>query len=133
MLTVQKIYDSSKNNYNIQRDLDELNKWSEKWQLPFNIDKCKCMYFGNNNPKHKYYLNNTMIQECLEEKDLGITFDPTLKFNIHITNITNKANQVLGIIKRNFSKLMSSDLIKLYQSLVRPHLGYGQSIWSPHF
>ena len=91
------------------------------------------MYLGKSNPKHEYYLNDTMIQECLEETDLGITFDPTLKFNIHINNITHKANQVLGIIKRNFSNLMSSDLIKLYQSLVRPHLGYGQGIWSPHF
>ena len=127
-----KIYSPSRNNNSIQKDLDELQKWSEKWQLPFNTNKCKCMYYGKNNPKCKYYLNDSLIQECSEEKDLGITFDPSLKFNIHINNIINKANQVLGIIRRNFNYLMATDLIKLYKSLVRPHLEYGQSVWSPY-
>ena len=45
-----KIYSSSTNNSIIQKDLDELQKLSEKRQLPFNTDKCKCMYYGKNNP-----------------------------------------------------------------------------------
>ena len=40
-----KLYGSA----NMQRDLDELVKWSTKWQLPFNERKCKTLPFGNGN------------------------------------------------------------------------------------
>ena len=39
---------------------------------------------------------------------------------------------MLGIIKRNFSFINRDIFIKLYRSLVRPHLEYGQCIWSPY-
>ena len=39
---------------------------------------------------------------------------------------------MLGIIKRNFSFINRDIFIKLYKSLVRPHLEYGQCIWSPY-
>ena len=29
-----------------QKDLDSLVKWSEKWQMLFNEDKCKCLHIG---------------------------------------------------------------------------------------
>jgi len=31
------------------------------------------------------------------EKDLGIWSDPSLKFSAHVTNIVNRANQILGL------------------------------------
>ena len=77
------------------------------------------------------FLNDTQICDCKEEKDLGITFDPTLKFKIHINNIVSKGNQIVGLIKRNFDYLDNENLSLLYKSLVRPHLEYGQSVWSP--
>ena len=126
-----KVYNSSYNHSQIQKDLNEIYAWSDKWQLPFNAGKCKCMHFGQNNPEHTYFLNDTQICDCKEEKDLGITFDPTLKFKIHINNIVSKGNQIVGLIKRNFDYLDNENLSLLYKSLVRPHLEYGQSVWSP--
>ena len=35
------------------------------------------------------------LETCSEEKDLGIIFDDNLGFDIHIDNITKKANQML--------------------------------------
>ena len=128
-----KIYNSTTNRQRLQQDLDNVQAWSEMWQLPFNTSKCKCLHFGSKNPEYIYYLNNTEVSNCEEEKDLGVTFDKTLKFKMHISNITKKANQVLGLIKRNFKFLDESSLTKLYKALVRPHLEYAQSVWSPHF
>ena len=42
------------------------------------------------------------IPKCTEEKDLGVSFDSTLKFDININNIVKKANGILGLIRRNF-------------------------------
>ena len=43
-----------------------------------------------------------------------------------------KANQILGMIKRNFVDRSSDTIITLYKSSVRPHLKYCSQIWSPH-
>ena len=33
-------------NSKLQGDIDELALWSEKWQLPFNVKKCKSLHIG---------------------------------------------------------------------------------------
>ena len=68
------------------------------------------MYFGHSNPKHRYYLNDSLICECNEEKDLGITFNPSLKIKVHINNIVSKGNQVLALIKCNVEYLDNETL-----------------------
>ena len=30
----------------LKYDLDKLSEWSERWQLPFNIGKCKSLHIG---------------------------------------------------------------------------------------
>ena len=34
-----------------QHDLQQLEKWSERWQLRFNSNKCKVMHLGRQNPR----------------------------------------------------------------------------------
>ena len=65
------------------------------------------------------------------EKDLGIQFQSNLKFDQHITTIVNKANQLLGLIKRSFCYMDKTLFLKLYKSSIRPHLDYGNSVWYP--
>ncbi|XP_072039474.1 uncharacterized protein [Amphiura filiformis] len=66
-----------------------------------------------------------------EEKDLGVIFDPTLKFSKHVGTISNKANRIVGLIKRTFD-YMDEDMFRpLYKTLVRPHLEYANCVWSP--
>ena len=74
-----------------------------------------------------------MIPTSKEEKDLGVIFDTTLKFDLHIESMIKKANSMLGLIKRNFSFIDMFVFLKLYKALIRPHLEYGQIIWSPKF
>ncbi len=40
--------------------------------------------------------------------------------------------QTLGMIKRNFTYRSKEVVLKLYKSLVRPHLDYAMQVWSPH-
>ena len=35
----------------LQRDLCQLVKWEQKWQLRFNADKCKVMHLGGDKKK----------------------------------------------------------------------------------
>ena len=38
----------------LQNDLDKLVKWSEKWQILFNFQKCKCKHIGHGNMDEEY-------------------------------------------------------------------------------
>ena len=131
-----KIYNVSKENKTIQEDLNSVLHWSYTWQLHFNMSKCKVIHYGKQNPKHEYYFHTDhdshTIEHDAEEKDLGVTFDELLTFDKHINNIVTKANQTLGIIKRNFQFMDKDIFLKLYKALVRPILEYGQSVWHPH-
>ena len=130
-----KSYNTCDKSDMVQGDIDALLEWSHKWQLFFNCTKCKCLHFGKNNPLNDYFFiskdDTVEIPTCTEEKDLGVTFDSTLKFDIHINNIVKKANGILGLIRRNFKYIDKEVFLKLYKALVRPHLEYGQAIWSP--
>ena len=81
-----KIYDKVENHSNIQEDLYKMQSWTEKWNLYFNVLKCKVMHIGKRNPQHHYYMKiedeKQKIETCREEKDLGITFDEALNLII---------------------------------------------------
>ena len=36
-------------------------EWSEQWQMPFNIKKCKVLHIGNSNPKIEYEMKREKI------------------------------------------------------------------------
>jgi len=41
---------------NLRPDLHNLVAWSNEWQMPFNIEKCKVMHQGYNDPKADYVM-----------------------------------------------------------------------------
>ena len=80
---------------------------------------------------HVYTMNNRILENKSELKDLSILIDEHLRFSHHIAENVNKANQIMGLIRRTFVYLDMYNFKLLYKSLVRPHLEYGNIIWSP--
>ncbi|XP_071506736.1 uncharacterized protein B0403.1-like [Diadema antillarum] len=76
-------------------------------------------------------ITRTKIETREEEKDLGVTFDPTLKFSKHVGRVANKANSIVGLIRRTFDYIDEGMFSLLFKSLLRPHLEYGNSVWCP--
>ena len=111
-------------NSKLQGDIDELALWSEKWQLPFNVKKCKSLHIGKRNPRTNYNTNGHMLEQVNYEKDLGIIIDNELKFHVQTSAAVKKANQILGIIKRTIATKNEKTIPLLYITLVRPHLEY---------
>ena len=56
-----------------------------------------------------------------------------MKWDIQVKNCTSKANKVLEMIKKTFKFPCKENIRLLYTSLVRPHLDYAVSSWSPYF
>ena len=49
----------------------------------------------------------------------------------HISWTVNRANRLVGLIKRVFSYIDEETLLVLYKTLIRPILDYGNTIWFP--
>ena len=67
----------------LQKDLNELKKWTDIWLLELHPDKCKTMTIGKLDHIPRYYLDTTEdnpfeISRTEEEKDLGVIFDSKL-------------------------------------------------------
>ena len=118
----------------LQEDLNILVKWSKDWQMTFNVDKCKKMHIGNSNhQKADNFMEGKKLEECHEEKDLGILISSDLKVESQCSQAFLKANRMLGLIKRTITNKTPDVMLSLYKSLVQPHVEYCISAWSPYY
>jgi len=117
----------------LQRDLHALCEWSSKWQLLFNYSKCTLLTIGRSSHTNKYLMDSFYLENVESAKDLGITIDKHLKFHQHCSQTISKANRMLGIIAKSFEFLNEEMFLKIYITMVRPILEYGNLIWGPHF
>ena len=118
----------------LQNDLTSLSNWAIKWQMSFNISKCKTLRITTKrNPIIQPY---TMAGDELEAVNhhpyLGIELNHNLKWSEHIGNVTAKANRVLWFIRRNAGRCPTSVKQQMYFALVRPILEYASIVWDPH-
>ena len=115
----------------LQEDLRKVGEWSKKWQMPFNLDKCKIMHIGHKNKNEKYELLGKEIESVQQEKDLGVVITNDLKSSNQCIEAVKKAQKLLGYIKRQFRTRNRETILTLYNALVRPHLEYAVQFWSP--
>ena len=100
--------------------------------MEFNVEKCKIMHLGHNNPKNTYTMDGKELSETTKEKDLGILIDCKLDFGCHIKEIVGRANRMIGMIRASFACLNKKMFLNLYMALIRPLLEYCVQVWSPH-
>ena len=119
----------------LQSDIDRLIEWTDDWLLRFNKGKCKVLHLGKNNPKYDYYMtcsdDTTVIESTSGEKDLGVTVDPLLEFDVHINEVVKRANRLAGLIQRTLTYKNDEILLPLFKGLVRPILEYANPVWNP--
>ena len=118
----------------LQSDINSLEQWSQKWLLTFHPKKYHVLTLGkfyNITHTEKYTLHRQELEHVFELKGLGVILDAELKFDEHISVKVKKANAIAGLIRRTFSYLDGPLFKKLFTTFVRPHLEYGQVIWTP--
>ena len=118
----------------LQEDLNNIAKWSDKWEMEFNVNKCKVMEFGKgrNRITTNYCLGSTQLSKTKQEKDLGVTIQDNLTPDRHINKITGEAYNLIRSIKAAFTYLDEEMMKKLIVSMIQPKLEYAAVVWSPH-
>ncbi|PKU42488.1 rna-directed dna polymerase from mobile element jockey-like [Limosa lapponica baueri] len=118
------VVDMLKERYAVQKDLERPKRWACDNLIKFNKVKCKVLYVDQGNPKHKYRLGREWIESSPEEKDLGVSADEKLNMSWQCALAAQKANRILGCIKRSMASRSREVILPLYSALVRPHLEY---------
>ena len=118
----------------LQADLDALAKWEDEWDMSFHPDKCIVLHVSRARAikQADYYLHGQKLQSFESCKYLGVTLQTNGKFDLHITNVANSGNKMLGFARRNL-RINSICMKNLaYNMLVRPKMEYASAVWDPY-
>jgi hypothetical protein len=116
----------------INRDLHRLSTWANKWLVTFNATKTvylKITRKVNPAPHPILRLNGEIIKEVLTHKHLGLTFNRTLTWSDHISSLSTRAAQCVGLLRRICRDVPRECLEILYKYMIRPLLEYGDIIF----
>ena len=118
----------------LQEDLDKLAIWEVKWMMKLHPDKCQVLAITKKKTliKKNYNLHDHTLEHVPSAKYLGITITSDLKWESHVTNISQKANKTIGFLKRNLNISNGKIKEKAYISLVRPTVEYASPVWDPY-
>ena len=119
----------------LQSALSNAKDWSFESNIAFNTSKCKIMTISHRRQPFiaNYHLASADLKRVDREVDLGITLTGNLSWNTHISQVVNKANKMLGLLRRTCPLLNAPDLRRtLYLSSVKSQLQYASPLKSDH-
>ena len=118
----------------LQKSLNSLYEYCNKWSLEVNTEKTKVMVFRKrkvyNDPHMWYYGNDELCIVC-EFNYLGVVLNYNGRFIKHSRMVTGKALKSLNVLMSNTRQVLLSPKIacQLFDVFVGSVLMYGTKIW----
>ena len=120
----------------LNHDLSAINQWFIDNRLVLNTDKTVSMLLATHqrlatvkDTDLNFKVGDKDIQQVKEAKLLGVTIDPHLNWDKHISKLCNKISRKLGLLKRLKKFMPNNTLHMLYNSIVLPHFDYANVVW----
>ena len=113
----------------INKDLDAISKWADRWLVNFCPSKSETLLVSlrkRNEPIAPVYFGNTVTSH----KHLGMIFTRNLSWDNQVDDIAIKACKRVDILAHLKYRLDRNSLEIIYKSFIRPKLEYGDIIMS---
>ena len=120
----------------LQKDLNTLQNWEQKWKMEFHPGKCRTLRITNKiHPIiSAYHIHDIPISETPSAKYLGVIIDSKLTWKEQYCSISKKCNNTLVFLRRNLPLNCPRQVRKKsFTTLVRPSAEYGCQVWDPHY
>jgi hypothetical protein len=131
-----RVIDSTEDCKILQNDIDKLGSWTRNWGMRFQPIKCNMMKLTRKKKHHidfEYQLEGSKLEFVDNIKYLGVHIANDLRWNKHAHEVTNKANKLLGMLRRNLYFCTKDVRETAYLRLVRPILEYAGTVWDPNY
>ena len=119
----------------LQKSLDLLYDYFQRWKLVVNINKTKIMIFrkgGRISQRLNFYYNNSIIEIVNKFSYLGIVFTSGGSFSEAQSTLSGQALKAIFKLNKylyKFTHISVRDKLDLFDKLVLPILNYGNQIW----
>jgi hypothetical protein len=116
----------------LNADLDRLQRWADLWKITFNPLKTVFIRVSNKlnkPPLNPLYLNRVVIREVDHYPNLGLIYSNKMDWKFHLENIARKVALRMAYLKRLQFNLPRSALTRIYLTMIRPIIEYGDIIY----
>ena len=124
----------SENIDDMQRSLDNLKTYCDKWGISVNTEKTKVMVFrkrGALRVNEQWTYGNTQLEIVKSFNYLGVVFDSNGLFNHNVQLLVGKALKAMGTLLYNTREFefTPKTMLHLFDSFVVSILNYAAEIW----
>ena len=117
----------------IQRALDEIQDWCNRWGFKISIAKTSFVLFHKGKGKVVHLsLNGQPLNKAKNVKFLGMVLDQALTWKDHVEYLVEKCQKRINILKLLTGSKWGADketMVILYKTLIRSMLDYGSVIY----
>ena len=103
-----------------------MSTWCEANKLTINLEKTKYMVVRHTKPPQEpnFNFNKTKLNTVHHYEYLGFLLDDKLSMNDYLDVMWKKTNSKLGILAKIRRFISEKTAIRIYKTMIRPHLDY---------
>ena len=117
----------------LQKCLDRLSEYTEKWDLKINLSKTKILVFKNNGGKNvrnpEFFAGRHKVEESKMYKYLGTIISNTGNFKSNENNLKKKGLRASFIISKHIAQFAKPSIsLSIFEKVVEPLLLYNSEV-----
>ena len=124
---------------NLNKDLENINKWAQQWKMSFNPDATKMateVLFSRKKSKvihPSVIFNGKDVSRPESQKHLDLVLDSKLNFDIHLEGKLSIIHNGIALLRKLRHSVPRKPLLSVYKTFLRPYLDYCDVIYDkPH-